>query len=180
MNQSKIAVRYAKAFFEVAREKQLLDVAKADMEKVAVLCRQSNIKLLLESPVVKTSRKKAILQQIFQSSLNELSIKFLVMLAHNKREVYLPDIARDFIQQYHDDKGIKAAKVVTATTLDDKTQARLEEAIADLFKTELELTTETNPQIKGGFILRVGDQQIDASVSSKLKRIKRQLLDTTI
>jgi F-type H+-transporting ATPase subunit delta len=49
-----------------------------------------------------------------------------------------------------------------------------------MFKTELELTTETNPEIKGGFILRVGDQQIDASVSSKLKQIKRQFMDTTI
>lgn len=180
MNQSKIGVRYAKAFFEVARDQHLLDVAKTDMEKVAGACRQSDFKLLLESPVVKTSRKKAILKQIFQNTLNDLTIKFLVMLAHNKREVYLPDIARNFIQQYQTDKGIKAAKVVTATKLDAKTQTRLEQVIAELFKTELELTTETNPDIKGGFILRVGDQQIDASVSSKLKRIKRQFMDTTI
>lgn len=180
MNQSKIAVRYAKAFYEVAREQNQLDRAKSDMEQLEATCQQPDFKLLLESPVVKTSRKKELMKQLFEKSLSDISVKFLVMVTANKRESHLPDIARDFIQRYRDSKGIKAAKVITATPLDVVTQKRIEKVISEQFKTELELTLETNPELMGGFILRVGDQQVDASVSSKLNRIKRQFIDTSI
>ncbi|HOO09722.1 MAG TPA: F0F1 ATP synthase subunit delta, partial [Cyclobacteriaceae bacterium] len=59
MNQSKIAVRYAKAFFDIAQEKKVLDEVKADIEKVSAACSSQEIQMLLESPVVKTSQKKA-------------------------------------------------------------------------------------------------------------------------
>jgi F-type H+-transporting ATPase subunit delta len=180
MNHSKIAVRYAKAFFVVAQEQNRLSEVKADMEELTKLCSQSDFILLLESPVVKTSRKKELFKALFDKTLQPLTTKFLVMMAENKREAFLPDIARDFIQIYRDSRGIKAAKVVTATPLDVNTRNAIEAMISKSFNTELELTTEINPELMGGFIIRVGDEQVDASVSSKLRQIKRQFLETSI
>ena len=180
MNQSKISVRYAKALFQVAQEKNILEEIKGNMEQVALTCEQSEFQLLLESPVIKTKNKMSTLSELFSGKINDLTLKFLLMVAENKREVYIPGICRNFLDQYLAFKGIKAAKVVTASALDINTKEKISKVVSDLFKTDLELTTEENPELMGGFILRVGDDQIDASVSTKLKKIKREFLDTSI
>ncbi|MBI9066674.1 MAG: ATP synthase F1 subunit delta [Salinivirgaceae bacterium] len=180
MNQSKIAVRYAKALFQVAQEKNILEELKKDMEQVALTCEQSDFILLLESPLIKTDRKREIMAKIFTQKVNDLTLRFLLMVADNKREVYIPGICRNFIDQYRLFKGIKAAKVTTASSIDNETKQQIAKVISDLFNTEVELTTEENSELLGGFILRVGDDQIDASVATKLNKIKREFLDTSV
>jgi F-type H+-transporting ATPase subunit delta len=180
MNQSKIAVRYAKALFQVAQEKNILDTLKKDMEQVALTCEQSDFILLLESPVINTARKREIITDIFTKKINDLSLRFLLMIADNKREVHIPGICRNFIDQYLAFKGIKAAKVTTASSIDADTRQQIAKVISDLFNTEVELETEENAELLGGFVLRVGDDQIDASVAAKLNKIKREFLDTSI
>jgi len=180
MNQSKIAVRYAKAFFELAQDKNQLDKVKIDIEIIATACSQNEVQLLLESPVVKTSKKKSLLAEIFTGKLQELTLSFLLMIAQNKREVHIPMICLDFIEQYRSFKGIKAAKVTTASPIDSALQKQISKVISEVFKTDVELTTDENAELIGGFILRVGDEQIDASVSTKLGKLKREFLDRTI
>ncbi len=176
MNESKIAVRYAKAFFELGQEKNQLGKLRTDIEFIALTCEQPNIKLLLESPVVKISKKKQILTEIFKSNIQVLSLNFILMIIDNKREMHIPAICRNFIDKYRKHKGIKAAKVTTAFAIDDSLKKQIIKVISDIFKSNVELTTAENSEIVGGFILRVGDQQIDASVSSKLNKIKRELI----
>jgi F-type H+-transporting ATPase subunit delta len=176
MNQSKIAVRYAKAFFEIALERKELDSLKKDIELIASIILQSDVKLMLESPVIKTSKKKRILSEIFKNKISDISLEFVLMITNNKREMHIADICRNFIVQYREYKNIKAAKVITATPITDTLNKKISKIISEIFKTDVELTTAENKDIIGGFILRVGDQQIDASVSTKLKNIKRDFL----
>ncbi len=180
MNQSKIAVRYAKAFFELALEKNQLEKLKKDIDTIAAASVQQDIQLLLESPVVKTSKKKKLLASIFKEKVEAMSLNFLLMIADNKREMHIPAICRNFIDRYRKHKGIKAAKVTTALDIDDDLKKQISKVIADVFNSEVELTTAENTELIGGFILRVGDQQIDASVSTKLKKIKREFLSKTV
>ncbi|MDA3892962.1 MAG: ATP synthase F1 subunit delta [Salinivirgaceae bacterium] len=180
MNQSKIAVRYVKAFFELAQDKNQLDKVKKDIEVIAATCGQTDVQLLLESPVVKTSKKKALFSDIFKGKIQELSLSFLLMIAENKREVHIPMICLDFMEQYRTYKGVKAAKVTTASLIDSDLQKQISKVISEVFKTDVELTTDENTELIGGFILRVGDEQIDASVSTKLSKLKREFLDRTI
>ena len=180
MNQSKIAVRYAKAFFELALEKNQLEKLKKDIDTIAAASVQQYIQLLLESPVVKTSKKKKLLASIFKEKIENMSLNFLLMIADNKREMHIPAICRNFIDKYRKYKGIKAAKVTTALDIDDDLKKQISKVITDVFNSEVELTTAENTELIGGFILRVGDQQIDASVSTKLKKIKREFLSKTV
>ena len=180
MNESKISVRYAKALFKVSQEKDILEEAKDNMEQVAAICKQSEFRLLLESPVIKTKTKISTLADVFNGKVHETVLRFLVLVTENKREVYIPGICRNFMDQYLAFKGIKAAKVVTAAAISDDTKAKISKVVSDLFKTDLELTTEENAELMGGFVLRVGDEQIDASVATKLNKIKREFLDTSI
>jgi F-type H+-transporting ATPase subunit delta len=180
MNQSKIAVRYSKAFFNLAIERGILNELKNDVQLVVMTCQEPDFKRLIESPVVRTSQKKALIKEIFNGKVNSLTTQFLLMVTENRREAYLPDISRDFIQLYREHSGIQAAKVTTAGSIDKETKEQIHQLISKLFNTQVELFTEENPSIKGGFILRVGDQQIDASVSTKINQIKRKLIDTSI
>ncbi|MCK9207064.1 MAG: ATP synthase F1 subunit delta [Salinivirgaceae bacterium] len=180
MNQSKISVRYAKALFELAQDKNSLSAIKQDMQWVEEVCQQPDFNLLLESPVIKASQKTALMQKFFQGKVNEWTLKFLIMVVENRREQYLQNIARDFIQNYRDFTGIKAAKVTTAAPIDGQTKKLIDQLVKRIFNAQVELVSEENPKLKGGFILRVGDQQIDASINTKLKKIKRKFIDTTI
>jgi len=180
MNQSKIAVRYAKAFFQVAQEKNILDKLRSDMDLIAGMCKQSDFILLLESPIVKTSRKKAIFGELLSKKVDALTINFLNMIADNKREIHISGICRNFIDLDRSIKGIKAAKITTVQKLDAPLKDKIKATIKELFKTDVELTTEENEELIGGFVLRVGDQQIDASVANKLRKIEREFFNTTI
>lgn len=180
MNDNKIAVRYAKAFFEVGQEKFKLSDLREDIEIIAKASQQKEIQLLLESPVVKTKQKKELFTEIFKESIQQISLNFLLMVIENKRENYIPAICRNFIDRYRKFKGIKAAKVTTAVIIDEQLKAKISNVISEVFKSDVELVVEENSDLIGGFILRVGDQQIDASVATKLRKIKREFLDTTV
>jgi len=180
MNDSKIGVRYAKAFFEVGQEKYQLNALRDDIETIARACNHKEILLLLESPVVKSSKKQQLFAEIFKGKIEDVSLNFLLMIIENKRENYIPAICRNFIELYRKYKGIKAAKVTTASIISNDLKKKISKMISDVFKSEVELTTEENANLIGGFILRVGDQQIDASVSTKLSKIKREFLDKVV
>ena len=180
MDYSKIAVRYAKALFDLGVEQNQLEELKNDMMLIGEFCRQSDFLILLESPVIKTSDKKKVFSDLFKTKIGPTSLKFMLMVANNRREEHLSGISRNFIDLYRSHKGIKAAKVISAMVLDEQSKQKISDVIAKLFKTEVELSVESDPDIIGGFILRVGDQQLDASVSTKLSWLKRDFLNTTI
>lgn len=92
MSISAIRVRYAKAFFSMAKEKNMLDTLKTDIQKVFDVCNQSSDFInLLESPVVKTSKKAELITTIFKSEINALTLNFLLLITNNKRESYITD-----------------------------------------------------------------------------------------
>ncbi len=181
MDQSKITVRYAKAFFSLAKEKGLLDTLKKDIELVSSAGEQSkDFILLLESPVVKTSQKVKIITQIFEQSVNELTLKFLVLAAQNKREVHIPGICRNFLALAREDQGIKSATITSAGKLSEETLNKAKEILEEDLNYKIELAEKINPAIIGGVILRVEDKQLDSSIAAHLKKIRSRLLESEI
>lgn len=176
MSTGKIAVRYAKALFLSAKEQELLDPVRADMELLLdATTRIEDIKRLLESPIVSADKKTVVLLEIFKSRMNELSLDFIRLVARNKREEFLPGMARFLIQLYKEEKGIQVATVSSPIRLDDESSLQIKEMIRKAFKTEIELQQEIKEDLIGGFMLRVENKQLDASVKGKLARIKKEL-----
>lgn len=181
MDQSTITVRYAKAFFSTAKEKNMLDILKADIETVLNFCNNSNdFILLLESPVVKTSKKINLISTIFKGKIDELSLKFLLLITSNKREVHIPGICRNFLGLTRKDQNIKSAVLTTATEMDKDILNKIELLMAKELGAKIELASKVNTNIIGGMVLRIGDKQYDASVATKLNKIKQQLLETEL
>lgn len=175
MGQSRIPVRYAKAFFILAKEKNMLDVFRKDMDVVAACCKTDVFKAVLESPVISTSKKEAIFSEIFKAFVNDKTLAFLNLILKNKREVYLPDVARDFDDLYRAEKNIKTVTFTTATTIDDTLRKHVVTIVKKYYNAEIELNEKVKSEIVGGFILQVDDQRYDASIASKLKDMERTL-----
>jgi F-type H+-transporting ATPase subunit delta len=181
MNQSKIAVRYAKALFLLALEKHTIDQVYQDIQLISQALKDFNqFSLYLKSPVVKPSQKLALIREAFTGNINDISLNFLRLLVENKREEHLEDIIRRFFDVFRDYKGIKSAMVTTATPMNEQMTKKFHTLLSSIYKTEIELQTQHNASIIGGFVLKVGDQQYDASVALGLKKMKTALLKESL
>ena len=181
MSISAIRVRYAKAFFSLAKEKKMLDTLKTDIQKVFDVCTQSPEFInLLESPVVKTSKKTELITAIFKFEINTLTLNFLLLITNNKRESYIPGICRNFLDLTRKDQNIKSAVIVTASEINIKTTNKIKALLEKELNATVELTCNVEPEIIGGLILRVDDKQYDSSIATQLRKIKQQLLETEI
>lgn len=181
MNQSIITARYAKAFFSLAKEKNMLDELKADIGALMEVCNEStDFTNFLESPVVKTSKKIKLFSEMFSGKVNELTLKFLILVSENKREAYIPGICRNFLSLSKKDMGVKSAVLTTAASLSGETNNKIKDILEKGLNSKIELKTNVNPEILGGMILRVDDKQFDASLATQLKKVKTSLLETEI
>jgi F-type H+-transporting ATPase subunit delta len=181
MNQSKIAVRYARALFQLALEKNRLDKIHRDIGMVSQALKDfGQFGLYLKSPVVKPSQKLALIREAFTGHIDDISHSFMGLLVQNKRENHLEDIIRRFFDVVREYKGIKSALITSAVPLDDKVREKFHALLSSIFKAEINLEVHHDASILGGFVLQVGDQQYDASVATGLKRMKTALLAESI
>jgi F-type H+-transporting ATPase subunit delta len=179
MNNSLITVRYARALFQLSQENKMLETIKNDIVVIQDCCNDSvEFRFLLESPMVKSSEKLRMVNILFKEKLNDLSVKFLQLLVDNKREIFLPDICRNFMDEYKKALGIKEASITTATALSQELKKQIFDYITNIFKIKIELNEKVDPTIIGGFILRIEDEQVNASIQSQLNKIKRELINS--
>jgi len=176
MNDSHIAIRYARAFFELAREKDKLDSFHTDLVLVQQTISENELlKKALLSPVVSISQKVKSLHEIFSGAINPESLSFISLVVKNKRESYLESIIRDFSEIYKKHMNIKTIRLTTAVQPPESFIKNLSDRVSKAFDCKTQVKTLTNPEIIGGFILRVDDLQFNGSVSGQLRRIKQTL-----
>ena len=175
MNGSRAAIRYAKAILSFALEQQKEVEVNNDMLLVANTIQDSKeLQLLLNSPVLKTELKKSALKEIFADKTSALTIGLINLLIDNKRLPILDEVAKKYNVIYDSLKGIEVAKVTTAIPLTEELNQQVLQKVIEITGKQATIESIINPDIIGGFILRVGDIQYDASVSNKLQVLKRQ------
>jgi F-type H+-transporting ATPase subunit delta len=180
MNESQISVRYAKALFRSASEQNLLDRVYSDMEVLSDTCRIEDFHYMLTIPSLQPSQKSIVVESVLKDHISEISSAMIRLVIMNRRETYLPGIARNFRDLYRREKGIRAASLVTAQPVDQEAINKIKKLIANAYNAEVELTSKVNKEVIGGFILTVEDRRYDASVASGLRKIRNQLLETSI
>jgi F-type H+-transporting ATPase subunit delta len=175
MNDSKIPVRYSRALFESALEKKMLDKVYDDMKFISEICTIPELKELLLSPIIVPSKKTDILHNVFGKNIEKLTLSLVDLIVKNGRERFLPDIARVFLHETKKYKGITESALITAVKVDEKVKKQIIDLVSGIFKTKVELKESVDKEIIGGFILRVDDNYIDASVKNKLRKIEKEL-----
>lgn len=175
MSGSRAAVRYAKAVLNFALEQNKEVEVNSDMLLVAETIDESkDLQLLLSSPVLKTDIKRAALKEVFLNKISTLSIGLLDLLVDNKRLPILGDVAKAYTVIFDKLKGIEVAKVTSAVPLSEALNKLVLAKVKEITGKEATIENIVNPDIIGGFILRIGDVQYDASISNKLQVLKRQ------
>ncbi len=178
MKRSKAAIRYAKSLLDLARERNKLNEAQEDMEIVAkAIDENRELELLLESPIIKSDKKLAILKEIFEDKIGPVSFKFISIITQKGREGLLLQIAQQLIIICKEDKNIYSAEVTSATPLSDSVREKIYGIVQGIRPGEIELKETINKDLIGGFVLRVGDKMIDSSVRTKFKELKREFTD---
>lgn len=174
MQGTRVASRYAKSLLQLSLEQGVLEKVSADMKLVAE-CIDANkdLELLLKSPIIKTDKKIAILNDVFGEKVTPITNAFLNIITNKKREIYLLEIANSFNSQYKLHKKVLTAVITTAQGIDDDTRNKVMALVKNNSESEVELVEKNDPSLIGGFVLRVGDKQVDTSIARQLKNMKR-------
>lgn len=180
MNDSKISVRYSKALFQLALEKKILEKVNQDMIFISEICKFPETKEFLHSPIIPPSKKSSILHKMFDGNVEKITLSLIDLVVKNGRESYLPAIARVFNSETMKYNGITESVLTTAVKTDVRVRKQISDLISKAFSTKVELEEVVNPEIIGGFILRIDDKYIDASIRNKLRKIKKELLGSVI
>ena len=172
---SRAAIRYAKAILNKANENSTQSVVFGDMQSVYNTIENSReLQSVLQSPVIKANDKKEALLKIF-SGQSETTHSLINILVENQRTSLLGDVAKSYVQLYNDEQGVKVATVITAVPLSSELEAKVMAKVKQLTGSEkVTLKNEIDPAIIGGFILRVGDIQYNASIANQLGNLKRE------
>ncbi|HRH65433.1 MAG TPA: ATP synthase F1 subunit delta [Bacteroidia bacterium] len=175
MVETKVSKRYAKSLIELAQERGVTDTVQADMKLFADTCAQNrDLSLLLSNPIIQSDKKMEILRKIFGGKMNALSISFFEIVTRKSREAYLEHIAKSYITLYKTQKGILTAEVTSAIGLDENLRKKVYAMVSNSGKSEVELIEKIDPKLIGGFVLRIGDKQYDASISAELRKLAKE------
>ncbi len=181
MANSAIAFRYAKSLFELAGEQSKEEAVYGDMTKLLKLCQKVNdFRLLLQSPLIKTDKKISTLRTLLKGEVSEVTDKFLVLMAKNKRESYLDKIAEEYIALYKVKMNVTVVTITSAIQIDEPTRKKLIKILTNHLKATIELHEKIDPKIIGGFVLTVGNRQADMSVLKQLKSLNKNFNQTHI
>lgn len=178
MNQNRAAIRYAKATLDFAIEKKAADAVEKDMREISATISESNeLEKLLESPVVKSEVKKNALLAVFKDS-SEITKGLIETLISNKRVAMLQEVAFKYIILHEKLKGEDVAYVTTAVPLTADLEKKLLAEVSKITGNKVTIENKIDESIIGGFVLRVGDLQYDASIANKLNSLKREFTNS--
>ena len=173
MSEYRIASRYAKSLLDLADEKGALEDVNKDMLMFSQLADENReLTLMLKSPIITHDKKLNILNQLFSGKVNDLTLAIFQILTRKHREGYLPAIAKEFYHQYNVKKGIEEATVTTTFALNDTLREEFETVVKKISGKKVALSEKVDEELIGGFVLKIGDRQIDDSVSARLRALK--------
>ncbi|MGA8854017.1 MAG: ATP synthase F1 subunit delta [Christiangramia sp.] len=179
MRGTRAAQRYAKAILSLAKDKNSAEAVNEDMISISkTVLNSKDLENMLTSPVIKNSTKKSALLEIFKD-VNAVTKGAIDILLENGRIAILHIVARQYIIQFNELNNVRQAVVTTAVPLDKELEAVILAKVKELTGSKASLKNIVDEDIIGGFVLRVGDLQYDASVSRNLTRLKRELQNNT-
>ena len=170
-----IAQVYSRSLFEVAKEQDKLDAIRDQLGQFTdALNDNRDLQVFLFSPYFSTVEKKEGLHKVLDGADPAFG-NFLDLLVEKHRMPALFRIRRQFEERWQEENRLLPVQVTSAIELDDETVEQISSRIAEQTDRRIELSTEVNPEILGGIVLRVGNSILDASIRNRLEQVRRQL-----
>jgi len=174
MAGARAAIRYAKAVLSLASDQKTAEAVNNDMKLITnTIAESKDLNDALKSPVVSSLIKKTILLEVFKNA-NKTTSSLIDTLISNNRIDILGDVAQKYNQLFDESKGIELATVTTAVALSGDLKKKVLAKAKELIGKDIEVENIIDESIIGGFILRIGDIQYNASISNQLNKLKRE------
>ncbi len=176
MSVARIAHRYAKSLIELSVSQNKLERTLQDVQSFQAAITNRDFYLFLKSPIIHSAKKLEVVDKLFGSKYDELTMAFMHILINKGREMFLPEITNEFIQEYKKYKHITTVHIVTAAPISEDTIAAIRRKLATSSETNdnLEIKVSVNPNLLGGFVIEFDDQVYDASLQHKLNKLKKE------
>jgi F-type H+-transporting ATPase subunit delta len=161
---------------ELSLEKEILEEVHADFVKLSTMVKGNrDLALMLDNPIISSEKKLKILNVLYATDAQKMTLSFFEIVSGKGRENILVDVANEFENQYNIYKSIQIAELTTTYAIDEKLRKQFIELVKEIsgLKT-VQLVEKINPDLIGGYILKVNDRQLDESLSSKLRILKAE------
>ncbi|QEY33126.1 F0F1 ATP synthase subunit delta [Synechococcus sp. RSCCF101] len=175
-----IATPYAEAFLQVCEARDESDLAFQQIKDILAVWESSDeLRQAMTSPVLEPAAKKAALELLFAEQVTPALLNLLRLLADRNRTAVLDSVLNRYLELYREMKRIALATVRSATALSDDQQAALRRRILQVAGTEsVDMDLTVDPSLIGGFVVSLGSQVIDASLSGQVRRLGLALART--
>lgn len=176
MSNHRVAHRYAKSIMELSLEKGILEEVHADFVKLSTMAKGSrDLVLMLENPIISSEKKLKVLNALYATDAQKMTLIFFEIVSKKGRENILLDVAKEFENQYNSHKSIQVAELTTTFAIDENLRMQFREVVKEISGLDnVQLVEKINPELIGGYILKVNDRQLDESLSSKLRNLKAE------
>ena len=176
MSEVRVASRYAKSIFDLSIELKVVDKIYRDMILIEQVCKDNRaLVMLLRNPIIKFDYKLRSLNRIFENHVDKLTLKFLDLICRKNRANILPEVSIGFVDLYLKFKGTVKADVATAVSISSDLRKQFENIVKKATGKKVELNTSVDESLLGGYVLKIGDNQIDDSIKNKLNNLRREL-----
>lgn len=172
-----IGKRYASAFFELAKEENIVKEMYEEFEFVNdTIKNEKDLKILLESPRLNAKEKKEIVENIFKGKINDRLLGLLKLVIEKRRIKSLDDIFNEFKALVDEDDNKIKATAVTVVKMKDNELNNLRSLLEEKLNKKVELENAIDKKLVGGVLLRIGDKVIDGSIKRRMELLREDLL----
>ncbi len=175
-----VAQRYAQALFDAAQERSRLDNVHRDLGKIAKLLEQSaDLKHFLIDPIIPSLKSQAVIKDVFDGKIDELTYKFVLFLQAKRRLPQLLPICAAFNDLFDEAKHILRAKWTSSTDLSTHDTRILSDYLKEKFDNkEIIPEPKVDPRIGGGIKIQVKDTIYDYTIAAQLRRFQQSVMRT--
>lgn len=176
MRPHPLARRYAKALFELALERQILEQVSDEVKSFGrILETESRVRAYLLSPEIDKRQKREFLQRLFSEKISNLFYHFLLLLVNKGRQRYFAEIVFEFARIYDLKHNRMRATVTSAIALEEREVEEIRGLLSRLMQAEIVINSKVDAGILGGVIIQIGGKVIDGSLIHQLELMRRQM-----
>jgi F-type H+-transporting ATPase subunit delta len=172
-----VAVPYAQALFDIAKEKDLLTETTSDVSLIGTyISNTPNLQKFFTNPTVTISDKKKVLEEVFSEYIGKITLQFLTFVADKGRLGLLEEIVAKFSELAFEYTSVKMVEVTSAIQLSVEQQGALVDKLKEITDSkQVKLKLSVDPTLIGGFVVKMGSQLIDNSLQTQLKKFASHL-----
>ncbi|MEZ4909793.1 MAG: ATP synthase F1 subunit delta [Saprospiraceae bacterium] len=176
MSVNRISTRYAKSLLDLAIDQNSLESTYSDIKIFMQALQSRDLLMMLKSPIITAAKKAMVFKSIFGDKLSKLTMSFFEIVIKKGREIYLPEISQEFINQYKAHNKITTVTITSAAPLSEPIMKDITDKLlqSNITMNKIDVQTKIDPSIIGGFVVETGDKRYDASVLHKLELFKKE------